>query len=165
METSSCSAGWQWEQAQHLASEGSLRGHSSRTGEFQFSAFDKKLCVQLLHSTQMEPAAAACGSKLDVGIPVEEHLTLALLLGVCASSAAHGASSSLFPLQLLLVFVPSESRWRNALLNIVQSFLFHYSWLHEQPKMHGKVSREQYDVKCPTILKIYCWRNCACIYF
>lgn len=52
---------------------------------------------------------AASGSKPAVGIPVAEHLTLALLLGVCASS------SSLFPLQLLLVFVPRESRSRNAL--------------------------------------------------
>lgn len=77
----------------------------------------------------------------------------------------HRASSSLFPLQLLLLFMPSDSRSRNALLNIAQSFLFHYSWLHAQPKMQGKVSREQCDVKCPTILKIYCWRNCACIYF
>lgn len=101
-------------------------------------------------TAQTEPAAAACGSKPTVGIPVEEHLTLALLPEVCASS------SSLFPLQLLLVLVPRESRSRNASLNIVQSFLFHYSWLHEQPKRQGKVSREQYDVKCPTILKIYC---------
>lgn len=70
--------------------------------------------------------------------------------GACASS------SSLFPLQLLLLLVPRDSRSRNALFNIVQSFLCHYSWLHQQAKMQGKVSREQYDVKCPTTLKIYC---------
>lgn len=103
--------------------EGSHRGHSSRAGEFGFSAFDKKLHVELLHSTQTEAAAAARGSKPALGIPVEEHLTLDLPPGTCASSAAHRASSSLFPLQLLLVFVPSGSRSRNALLNIVQSFL------------------------------------------
>jgi len=108
-------------------------------------------------------------------------VTWVLTAAACASSAAHGASlalpalhhplpSLLFtipcspssspspalpPLQLLPVVVPTESRSRNVLLAVAQSFLFRCSWLHERSEMQRKVSGERYDVKCPTILKMY----------
>lgn len=105
--------------------------------------------VLSLHSAWTASAAAACSSGRAVGIPAVQR---GPAFPGCVPT--HPCPRPPIP-SFLFNHFQWLSRSRSVLLSMVQFFLCCYAWLNEQPKMQRKVSGEQYDVKCPTILKIY----------